>query len=473
MTRMLRAKVSSPVAGLALALVLAACTANGPSIGNTDGPLATSSVRPDSVRPDSIRPDQSPAKIEPLPDLAVAAPSFGSASADVSGPRGPVKVGLLLPLTAPGQTSLIAESMKRAAEMAVFDFESANLQLMVKDDRGTPEGARAAADEVVAGGAELVLGPLFARSVSAMLPVMRSNNMSAIAFSNDRQVAGQGVHLLGFMASAEVEAVVAHAVRSGKRRFASLVSDDAFGRGIEDAFRDAVSRNGATVVAAKSYPAQPNAMLDPVRQLRNEMNGIEEHGNPIEVLFVPGGEDTLVSLGPLLRQAEFNPQKIKIIGTGGLDYPAAGRDPMFVGAWFAAPDPKGWQAFSDKYARSYGHAPPRIASLAYDAVAAAAALASGPRQGRFAPAALARSGGFTGVDGQFRFNADGTVDRGLAILEVQKIGATVLWSPERAGLDRVGNIGVSPVVPGSGVAGQKAAGLATSAPIPSSTARTR
>ena len=49
---------------------------------------------------------------------------------------------------------------------------------------------------------------------------------------------------MGFMASAEVEAVVAHAVRSGKRRFASLVSDDAFGRGLEDVFRDAVSRNG-------------------------------------------------------------------------------------------------------------------------------------------------------------------------------------------------------------------------------------
>ena len=44
-----------------------------------------------------------------------------------------------------------------------------------------------------------------------------------------------------------------------------------------------------------------------------------------------------------------------------------------------APDPRGWTDFSQKYAKSYGTAPPRIASLAYDAVSLAIALSGGPR----------------------------------------------------------------------------------------------
>jgi branched-chain amino acid transport system substrate-binding protein len=408
---------------VALAVGIAACAANGPTIGNADGPLATSSARP----------DQSAAKVEPLPDLAEPT-SQPSGAGDK---RAPVKVGLMLPLSAPGQVALIAASMKRAAEMAVFDFETANLQLVVKDDKGSPEGAQSAADELVKGGAEIVLGPLFGKSVTAVTSVTRAANVPIISFSNDRQVAGQGVHLLSFLASAEVDAVVSHAARAGKRRFAAIVPNDAHGKTLDETFRAAVARQGGTVVVTKFYPAQPNGMLDPVRQLHTEMSAIEEHGDPIDALFVPGGEDVLVTLGPLLRQVEINPQRIKILGTGGLDYANAGRDPMFVGAWFAAPDPRGWQTFSDKYARSFGHAPPRIASLAYDAVSLTAALSSGAVGARFTPATLNRASGFMGVDGQFRFAADGTVERTLAVLEVQKIGATVVSASDRDSGDRL------------------------------------
>jgi hypothetical protein len=41
-------------------------------------------------------------------------------------------------------------------------------------------------------------------------------------------------------------------------------------------------------------------------------------------------------------------------------------------------------------------------------------------------AALTRAGGFTGIDGAYRLLPDGTTDRALAILEVQKFGSTVI-----------------------------------------------
>ena len=117
-----------------------------------------------------------------------------------------VKVALLVPLSAQGHAGLIGKSLKQAAELALFERDNPSLQLIVKDDKGTPEGAKAAAEEAIKGGAKLILGPLFAKSVTAVAPVARQAGVPVIAFSNDRQVAGNGVYLLSFQPAPEVDA---------------------------------------------------------------------------------------------------------------------------------------------------------------------------------------------------------------------------------------------------------------------------
>jgi ABC-type branched-subunit amino acid transport system substrate-binding protein len=343
--------------------------------------------------------------------------------------RRQVKVALLVPLSAQGHASLIGKSLKQAAELALFERDNPNLQLVVKDDKGTPEGARAAAEEALQDGATLILGPLFAKSVTAVAPVARQAGVPVIAFSNDRQVAGGGVHLLSFQPSPEVARVVAYATQRGKRRFAALVPDDAFGKVVAASFRQAVAQRGGAVVALETYRPTANAMLEPMRKLSEAIKvGYGEEAR-VDALFVPGAQESLEIIARLLPQAEIDTERIKLIGTGGMDYPNAGRDPKLIGAWYPAPDPRGWSEFSQKFAKSYGQAPPRIAPLAYDAIGVVIALAGGPEGQRFTTAALTRPNGFSGVDGTFRFLADGTTDRALAILEVQKFGASVVDAP--------------------------------------------
>jgi branched-chain amino acid transport system substrate-binding protein len=335
-----------------------------------------------------------------------------------------VKVALILPVSASGQAGLIGKSLKQAAELALFERDNPTLQLIVKDDKGTPEGAKAAAEEAVKAGAGLILGPLFSKSVTAVAPIARQAGIPVITFSNDRQVAGNGIYLLSFQPGPDVDRVVSYAAEQGKRRFAALVPEDPFGKIAETAFKDAASRSQVTLVAIERYPASANGTLEPMRRIAEAIKAAEAQGTPIDALFVPGGQDNLEVVGRLLPQADIDTSKVKLIGTGGLDYPNAGRDARIVGAWYPGPDPRGWNDFAQKYAKSYNQSPPRIASLAYDAVSMAIALSSG--QDRFTPAALTRGTGFTGVDGTFRLLADGTTERGLAILEVQKFGAGVL-----------------------------------------------
>ncbi len=348
----------------------------------------------------------------------------GSLNPDPNKPS--VKIALLVPLSAQGQPGVIAKSLKQAAELALFERDNPNLQLIVKDDRGTPDGAKIAAEDVLKSGATLIMGPLFAKSVSAVAPVARKANVPVVAFSNDRQVAGNGVYLLSFQPTPEIVRVVEYAARQGKRRYAALIPQDAFGRIAEAVFKDAVSRSGGTIVALETYAGSANAMLEPLRKISEAIRTAEAEGAAVDALFVPGGQESLEVLGRLLPQAQIDTQQVKLIGTGGMDYPNAGRDAGLIGAWYPGPDPRGWSDFAQRYANSYGQSPPRIASLSYDAVNLAIALAGGSDGQRYTQATLTRANAYTGVDGAFRLLPDGTADRSLAILEVQKFGAAIV-----------------------------------------------
>jgi ABC-type branched-subunit amino acid transport system substrate-binding protein len=347
----------------------------------------------------------------------------GPAGGPISGRTGSVKVALLLPITSFGTTPGVAKALKQAAELALFDFDNPSVSLVPKDTRGTPEGARAAAESAIQDGAELIIGPLFAQEVSGAAPVARQANVPMIAFSSDEKVAGSGVYLLSFLAGRDVPRIVAYAIAHGKPNFALLVPQSPYGRVAEEVFAKTVGRSGGqTVVRATFPPNDANAMLGPVRQVANAIKS----GQKVDALFLPASPEDLQSLAPLLTSADVTSARVQFIGTGQWDYPNIGREKALLGGWYPAPDPKGWSNFTASYAKTYGAAPPRIASLAYDAVSLAVSLSQNPPGQRYTPAQLTRASGFAGVDGLFRLLPDGTSERGLAILEVREYGPQVL-----------------------------------------------
>jgi hypothetical protein len=179
---------------------------------------------------------------------------------------------------------------------------------------------------------------------------------------------------------------------------------------------------GQIAVNAPFLPSDSNGMLGPVRQVANAIKG----GQPIDALFVPAGREELPSLAPLLASTDVTGAHVQLLGTGQWDYPSIGNEKALVGGWYPAPDPKGWSSFTQRYAKTYGAAPPRLASLAYDAVSLAVSLSQGSPGERYAAAQLTRQSGFAGVDGLFRLLPDGTSERGLAILEVHEGGPRVI-----------------------------------------------
>ncbi|QOZ30446.1 penicillin-binding protein activator [Bradyrhizobium sp. CCBAU 53421] len=358
-----------------------------------------------------------------------------SSSNPEAGPAGPqqqpqavgtgqVKIGLILPLSASGNAGLAAQSMRNAAEMALAEFQNPNIQLLIKDDGGSPQGASQGAQQAVSEGAEIILGPLFAGSVPAVAQLTRPRGTSVIAFSTDSSVAGHGVYLLSFLPESDINRIVDYSAGIGKRSFAAMVPDNAYGNVVEAAFKQAVGRKNGRVVAFEKYGAD---RATPARSVAQALG-------QADALLIADDGDSVVATADALTAAGANLRNIQLLGTGLWDNPRVFASPVLQGGLYAAPDPSGFRSFAGRYRAKFGGEPVRTATLAYDAVALMAALARTQGAQRFAPETLTNPSGFAGIDGLFRFRSDGTNERGLAVMKVASGGSTpVAGSPKSFG----------------------------------------
>jgi branched-chain amino acid transport system substrate-binding protein len=359
-------------------------------------------------------------------------PSFSSASQQPAPSAtigtGQVKAALILPLSAPGNAGLAGQSMRNAAEMALAEFNSPNIQLLVHDDAGNPDGARLAAQQALDQGAEIIIGPLFAQSVSVVGQIARTRNVPVIAFSTDTNVASRGIYLLSFLPESDVQRIVQYAASARKHAFAALIPDNPYGTVVEAAFKQDVARRGGQIVVLDRYPHDKAGMANPAKT-------VAQAAARADSLFIPDGGDAVPDVVQALQAGGLDLKKIQLLGTGLWDDPRILSLPVLDGGWFAAPDAAGYRNFAARYAARFKQQPVRTATLAYDAVALIAALVKtqNPQQ-RFSAEVLTNPSGFSGIDGLFRFRPDGTNERGLAVLRVTPSGPqTISPAPKSFG----------------------------------------
>src|SRR5204863_3760357 len=193
-------------------------------------------------------------------------------------------------------------------------------------------------------GAEIILGPLFALSVPAAAQVARNRGISVIAFSTDSSVAGRGVYLLSFLPESDVNRIVDYAAGIGKRSFAALLPENAYGNVVEAAFKQAVCRRGGRIVAFEKYGADRAAAARNVAQALGQA----------DALFLTDDGDSVVSVADALAAAGANLQNIQLLGTGLWDNPRVFASARLQGGLFAAPDPSGFRSFARRYRAKYG-----------------------------------------------------------------------------------------------------------------------
>lgn len=336
------------------------------------------------------------------------------------------KVALLLPLSGPGETKRIAQAMKQAAELALTDTGGSGITLITKDSGGNAGTAKAAAQAALNEGAELILGPLLAPEVQAVKTVAQGR-ANVIAFSSQSSVAGQGTYLMSFLPEEEVANVVRYAASQGKRNLALLYPQTQYGSNVQAALNRSAGPSGVKIAASQPF-ARGQSSAAAAQRIAQDLN---DPSRGIDSILIPEGGEALRSLSAALEQNGVTPEKVKILGTGLWDDTVTRSTPIAQGGWYAGVSPDMVQRFDSKYSSVYGGKPPRIASLAYDAVSLAAGLA---RKGDFSSGAITDAGGYQGQNGLFRFRSNGLIERGLSILEMTPSGPQVAaQAPSRFG----------------------------------------
>lgn len=368
---------------------------------------------------------------------------------------GKTRIAILVPLSGPH--ARIGQSLFQAAEMALFANGVDDVVLMPRDTKGRPDVAAEQARDVLANGADLILGPLFAEAVSAVTPQAQRYGVSVVAFSNDRNVAQPGIFLMGFLPEQQVTRIIRFASDNGLQRFAALFPNNDYGRRVSNAFYDSVLQTGNLVAGTEVYFSDPQSMFDPVRRLtryderveayKEQVAELEEQDTPFaraalerlkdreavgdvgfEAVLLPAGGTDLKSLAPLLPYYEVDPKDVKFLGTGLWGETGVGLEPSLVGGWYAGPPPGQEEKFLSQFETVFSSRPPRLASLGFDAMSLAIALhiTGNGAKDSFSPRSITRPQGFAGMDGIFRFHNNGLNERGLAIVEVRRNGTRVI-----------------------------------------------
>jgi ABC-type branched-subunit amino acid transport system substrate-binding protein len=322
-------------------------------------------------------PPQGPPGVAAAPPPAPIPPSPIAPSVT---PSGKPKIALLLPLS--GRAREIGHALQDAAELALFDGAGRDIALVPIDTGDTPNGAVAATERAIREGANLILGPC--------------------------------LYVMGLAVEPQVRRVVDYAQRRGVKRFVALAPATAYGGQATQALRDAAQRVNINVGASETVPASGS----PDAPVKRVLAAVGADGSST-ALFVPIGAPRISAVAASLTDADAASRKLQLIGTGVWDVANIGGEKALVGAWFAGPDPARRAAFERKFQGVHGKAPPRIATLAYDAVMLAAQLARLRAGGDFSAGAITDGGGYNGLDGRFRFRTDGRVERSLAILEIE------------------------------------------------------
>jgi ABC-type branched-subunit amino acid transport system substrate-binding protein len=330
------------------------------------------------------------------------------------------RVAVLVPLT--GANAALGQSLLNAAKLALFDTGGQRIRITAYD---TSRGAAAAANDALADGSGLILGPLLAEDVRAVGPIAHRANVPVIAFSNDNTVAGDGVYLMGITPGQSIDRVVAFARSRGVQRFGALVPTGVYGDRAREALTRAVEAAGGSLTGIQVYDRS-------AASLRAAADRLNAAGRPEAVLIADGAQVAIRAV-PTVRAVSPQP---RILGT---ELWAADRNlgatPALRGAWFAAPSDGNFGAFSQRYRARYNTQPFRLSSLGYDAVLLASRIAADwPVGRRFPERALHDSGGFAGVDGAFRFGRDGVAERALEVREVGANGTSTV-SPAPRGFN--------------------------------------
>ncbi|NSX54267.1 penicillin-binding protein activator [Parasulfitobacter algicola] len=331
-------------------------------------------------------------------------------------PNKAVPVALLVPGGSSNPNdNLLAKNLENVARLAIADLNGVEIDLRVYNTAGNPAQASSVALKAVNDGAKIIIGPLYAGAANAAGVSVANRNVNILAFSNNASIAGGNVFVLGPTFENTANRLVRYSKGQGTKRMMVVHAQGLAGETGRDAIVNAARRHGVEISGVESYPLSQQGIFGNSRRIAQSALA----GSTDTVFLTAGPESDLPFVATALPEAGLRPDEVKYLGlTRWTALPQTASLPGLQGGYFTLPDRGLEQRFQARYRTAYGSTPHPLAGLAYDGIAAIGALVNTGRSDAITKSQLTRGSGFIGTQGIFRFRADGTNERGLAVAQI-------------------------------------------------------
>ena len=365
---------------------------------------------------------QYPLEPQKFPSSTAPLPTLSSDGGGVSQEK-EWKIGLLLPLS--GERQSWGEGLLNAAQLAFLKTPSDRQVLIPMDSKGTAEGAIRGAEQLLSQGVRIIIGPLTAIETAAIKPMVTARHVPVLSFSNDRNVAGNGVFILGVLPDDQVQRVLDYANSYGIVGMALLAPRTIFGEDVARLLEEGQKqRKAIEPVHAAFYPAtgvDPSSVITPsIESLKWDVIVYPESGQNMQSLAA--------YMGDLYRKTGMRRNCIGF--EGWRSSPTLLNDPNLKGCHVVGLSVERLDKFAPLFKEHFGTEPHSIAGLAYDAVQLVKKVLAHPAANL--TTALTQPTGFLGIYGPFRLLQNGLNQRKLALYTVTGEGALRLDEPAKS-----------------------------------------
>ncbi len=366
-----------------------------------------------------------------LLSLVLTACQFGGGPIGLgTGPRlsgQTVEVAMLLPVSGSGGDALLSRSLENAARLAAADVAgSATVNITVYDTAGNAATAASRAQEAVGNGADVIVGPLRSDAAAAVGVAVANSNVAVLSFSNNTEIAGGNVLVLGYTFANTANRIVSYSARQGRGNIVLVHASNLAGEVARDSVLRAASRSGANITATIPYEFSQVGVVNVVPDVTSAAR------NSDAVLLTSDSAGALPLFAQLLPENGLDTSSVQMLGMTRWDIPPATLQfSGLQGGWFTLPDPNAASAFNSRYGSVHGAAPHALGGLGYDAIRAVAQTAG---TGRLGAGDFVAAGQIDGAGGVFRFLNDGTNQRALAVAQIVNQQVSVIDpAPRRLG----------------------------------------
>ena len=350
-----------------------------------------------------------------------------------------LRIGLLLPLS--GEYAALGQDIAGGAEMALFQLNDADIDIVFFDTAG---GGRAeqAAREAVASEVDVVIGPLFTTSVRQARPILAASAVPVLALSNNVESASPGNWVLGYLPEQQIDHLLGYAVSENKTRIAILASEDTFGQQVLSHTVLRLSEFGFAPVQITSLTADILSDEDSLKQAIRDFSRYqkpEQEDAPLppaayDVLILAGGPDFILRTAPVLSFYDLDPSRVTYLGTDLWTRSDLMSEPSLQGSVITQATLPNSEGFEKQWQSVFNRPSNTLARLGFDAFALIAItkqemkLASERASDAVIDwrASLIREQGFAGFSGQFKLLPDGRNQRQYQLYRLEQNQIRVL-----------------------------------------------